>query len=75
MNPNKFAILGVDTDENPDLDIATQPYVNTGSQQFPVWAAQPSSTRAVEVKASTTDRYDSMDGLITRGVKQLRKRE
>ena len=74
-NPNQFAVLGVDTDENPDLDIISQFFDNRGSQNFPVWHPGREEKKAIEVKASTSDKVASMDSLARKGMQQLRKRE
>ncbi|MGI8800720.1 MAG: hypothetical protein ACR2KV_00895 [Solirubrobacteraceae bacterium] len=70
-NPNTFAILGVDTDENPDMELVQEHVdVSTGALR-----TQVTGRAAVEVKASTTSVYASFDQLVANGMKQLKKRE
>lgn len=65
-----FGVLGVDTDENPDFEV-----IEETQRQQGLGSMQVSSTRAIEVKASTSPNYASLDSLVGGGVKQLRKRE
>lgn len=70
-SPNVFGILGVDTDENPDLELVSEAVdVSTGVVRTAV-----TDTKSVEIKASTSATYASFDGLVSNGMKQLRKRE
>lgn len=73
-NPNIYAILGVDTDEEPDLDLITNETIMT-NDPYPVVDHQEMTTTAVEAKASTSEKYDSVDTLVANGMKQLKKRE
>lgn len=68
-NPRVFGILGVSTDENPDLTLIRQ----SPTPHLP--ATMLTEQHAVEVKASTSDRYASFDGLVANGMAQLAKRQ
>lgn len=68
---NSFGILGVDTDEEADLEVYTERLAM--QQGRPV--LQGESNTAVEVKASTSPNYEAVDKLVTGGVGQLKKRE
>ena len=69
QNPNTYGILGVDTDQESDLRIV--------KEQFDISRGSVTSTEhvAVEAKASTSEKYDSLDKLVTNGMQQLKKRE
>jgi hypothetical protein len=68
----RIAYLGVDADSEPDLEFVEHTYT-MGPGQIPV--RSQSTATAVEMKASTSARYASIDELVLGGVHQLRKRQ
>ncbi|MBI2512815.1 MAG: DUF4157 domain-containing protein [Opitutae bacterium] len=69
---NTFPVLGRDTDTEPDLALhhETFPLADDGAAPEP----EMHST-AVEMKASTSRNYASLDELVRGGIDQLKKRE
>jgi len=68
---NQIAYLGVDTDENPDIEFWTEHLEDRDGRIVSLGQ----QTSALEIKASTSKNYASIDGLLAGGVKQLKKRE
>lgn len=71
-NENRFAVLGEDTDLQPDLTVGVERF-EVGESGVP--RVTDTSREAVEFKASTSASYDSVDKLFIGGMKQLAKRE
>jgi hypothetical protein len=71
-NQNRFAMLGEDTDLEPDLAVSVEQF---GPGQGGVPQVQSRTNEAVEIKASTSPEYASVDKLAGAGMKQLHKRE
>lgn len=64
---SRFAILGHDTDLNPDIEIHER-QVQNGKDNW-------SGGIAHELKASTSENYDAVYQLVLAGIKQLKKRQ
>ncbi|WP_158800349.1 DUF4157 domain-containing protein [Pedobacter sp. L105] len=72
-NRNNFAVLGVDTDENADIELISEKFEK--NKETGDLNKLPLEQTAIEFKASTSPNFDTVDKLFIKGMAQLHKRE